>query len=537
MGVSSLSEEEPRTIGPWLREKAVRNGDKRALEVMDRTKSYADVDLDTDRVAMGLIELGLEPGDHVATMMKNSLECIDCWFAMARLGVVEVPINPANRGFLLRYLLAQSRSRAVVVDQEYAERVAEVADDLPELLHVVINRDGEKDLGVVEFPRQVTVHELSSLYRDGTPPEVGVRTKDVAVILYTSGTTGPSKGVLLSHAANLMLSRHTCWLVGYRPEDVLYTAFPLHHINARYTSVMCALEADASLVMTQRFSASRFWDMCKEKGITAFNYQGGLLMMLFKQPERVDDADNPVRRAFGAPCPVEIWEPFEARFGLKLVEVYGSTEVAIATQNPVSDRRIGTAGRESSLYEVRIVDENDIPVPSETPGEIVVRPKRPSVMMSGYFDMPEATVAAWRNLWFHTGDRGRMDSDGFLTFIDSMKDCVRRRGENISSFEVEAVVNLHEAVLESAVYGVPSELGEEEVMVAVVLEPEARLTPVELLDYCQSNMAHFAIPRFVRWVDELPKTPSERVEKYKLRQDGLTDDSWDREAHGYVVAR
>jgi crotonobetaine/carnitine-CoA ligase len=300
---------------------------------------------------------------------------------------------------------------------------------------------------------------------------------------------------------------------------------------------MCALEADASLVMTQRFSASRFWDMCKEKGVTAFNYQGGLLMMLFRQPERVDDADNPVRRAFGAPCPIEIWESFEARFGLKLVEVYGSTEVAIATQNPVSDCRIGTAGRESSLYEVRIVDEDDIPVPSETPGEIVVRPKHPSVMMSGYFDMPEATVAAWRNLWFHTGDRGRMDSDGFLTFIDRMKDCVRRRGENISSFEVEAVINLHEAVLESAVYGVPSELGEEEVMVAVVREPEVRLTPAELLDYCQSKMAHFAIPRFVRWVDELPKTPSERVEKYKLRQEGITAESWDREAHDYVVVR
>jgi crotonobetaine/carnitine-CoA ligase len=355
--------------------------------------------------------------------------------------------------------------------------------------------------------------------------------------LYTSGTTGPSKGVVLSHEANLNLARHLRWLVGYESHDVLYTAFPLFHINAKYTSVMCAMESDAKLVMDQRFTASGFWDICRRKGITAFNYQGALLMMLWKQPEKPDDLDNPVRNAFGAPCPVDIWEPFEKRFGLHLTEVYGMTEIAIATQNTKTDRKIGSCGKVCSYYDLQIVDDEDNPVPAGTAGEIVVRSKKPSIMIDEYYKMPEATVNAFRNLWFHTGDRGRLDAEGYLYFVDRMKDCVRRRGENVSSFEVEAVINTHEAVLESAVYGAPSELGEEEVMAAVVLKPDFALTEVDLLDHCVTRMAHFAVPRFIRWVPELPKTPSQRIQKYKLRDEGVTADTWDRDKAGYIVKR
>jgi len=234
---------------------------------------------------------------------------------------------------------------------------------------------------------------------------------------------------------------------------------------------------------------------------------------------------------------VEIWAPFEERFGVHLTEVYGMTEVAVTTENRRGTRKIGTAGRESALYHVRVVDPHDQPVPPGTAGEIVVRPKKPHIMINDYFDMPEATVKAFRNLWFHTGDRGRLDEDGYLTFIDRMKDCVRRRGENISSYEVEAVINTCEAVLESAVIGVPSELGEEEVMAVVVLKPGHELSEVELLDHCGPRMAHFAVPRYVRWADDLPKTPSDRVQKFKLREEGITADTWDRDDAGYVVPR
>ncbi len=558
------------TIGAWIRRKAEQNADRLALTVEGRHKSYARVHTDSDRLAAGLASLGLAPGDRSCLMMQNSLECIDTWFAMTKAGVVEVPINQAYRGHLLEYLVGQSRSRAVVCDAEYLDRIAEAARSLPNLEHVVINRaegaqdtgspefpghrtggaqdtgspefprhgaGGAQDTGTPDFPDHVTVHDLADLYRDAPPPEPDIDYRDTAVILYTSGTTGPSKGVMLSHEANLNLSRHTVDLVGYHADDVLYTAFPLFHINAKYTSVMCAMEADARLIMDRRFSASRFWDRCRVEGITAFNYQGGLLMMLWKQPERPDDVDNPVRNGFGAPCPVDIWERFEERFGVHLTEVYGMTEAAIATENRRGVRRIGTAGRESALYHVAVVDSEDRPVPAGTAGEIVVRPKKPHIMFDRYFDMADATLEAFRNLWFHTGDRGRLDADGYLTFIDRMKDCVRRRGENISSYEVEAVINTCEAVLESAVIGVPSELGEEEVMAVVVLKADHELTETALLDFCVPRMAHFAVPRFVRWVDELPKTPSERVQKFKLREQGITPNTWDRDQAGYIVPR
>ena len=528
----------PRTIGAWIRHKAEANTERLALTVEGRDKTYAGVHLDSDRLAAGYASLGLGPGDRACLMMQNSLECIDAWFAMNKAGVVEVPINQAYRGHLLEYLISQSRSSAVVCDADYLDRIAEAAPSLPGLEHVVVNRaEGTQEAGTPEFPKHVTVHELADLYLDSPAPEPDVDYRDTAVILYTSGTTGPSKGVMLCHEANLNLARHTVNLVGYDADDVLYTAFPLFHINAKYTSVMCAMEADARLVMDRRFSASRFWDRCRADGITAFNYQGGLIMMLWKQPERPDDADNPVRNGFGAPCPVEIWEPFEERFGVHLSEVYGMTEVAITTENRRGMRKIGTAGRESALYHVQVVDPEDRPVPPNTAGEIVVRPKKPHIMIDSYFDMPDVTVKTFRNLWFHTGDRGRLDEDGYLTFIDRMKDCVRRRGENISSYEVEAVINTCDAVLESAVIGVPSELGEEEVMAVVVLKPDHQLSETELLDFCVPRMAHFAVPRFVRWCDDLPKTPSERVQKFKLREEGITPDTWDRDDAGYVVPR
>ncbi|MBP2367790.1 AMP-binding protein [Pseudonocardia parietis] len=518
----------PRTIGDWIRDAAQRYGDRTALDVVGREKTYLGVDRDSDRMAAGLHALGLARGERVCVMMRNSLENIDVWFALCKSGLIEVPVNTAARGFALRYLLEQSQACAVVCDAEFAQRVTEAAEGLELLRHIVVHGEPGADPGPA----------LADLYLDEEPPRPTLDRTDTAVLLYTSGTTGPSKGVVLGHEANLNLARHTAHLMGYTPEDRLYTAFPLFHINAKYTSVMAAMEAGGMLVMDDRFSAGRFWDICREKRVTAFNYQGALLMMLYKQPELPDDADNPVRAGFGAPCPVEIWEPFERRFGVRLTEVYGMTEIAIATQRrPEDDAPRGSAGRESPNFTVAVVDEHDRPVPPGEPGEIVVRPKKPGIMIDEYFRMPEETVRAFRNLWFHTGDRGRMDADGVLYFMDRLKDSIRRRGENISSWEVEQVVCAHPDVAEAAAYAVPSELGEDEVMIAVVAQPGAAPTPEQLLDHCQEQMAYFAVPRFVRFLDELPKTPSQRVQKFRLREDGVTADNWDRDAAGYTVRR
>ena len=546
-------------MGPWLRACAERGGDREAIRVMGAAKSYAGLDRDADRLAAGLgADVRLRAGDRAAVIMRNSLACVDTWFAMARAGIVDVPVNVAQRGDGLAYVLGQSRSRAVVCDIEFADRLAEVIPHLPELRHVVLHRPGTgpagssgcdgaaspvaaagpgpvpaPDSGTPSFGDGVAVHELPSLYHEAAPRLPRLEAGDTAVILYTSGTTGPPKGAMLSHGANLTLTRHTRRLMGYGPGDVLYTAFPLFHINARYTTVTCAMEAGARCVLEQRFSAGAFWDTCRAHGVTAFNYMGALIMMLWKQPARPDDADHPVRRGFGAPCPPDVWGPFEERFGVRLTEVYGSTEVPIVTQNGSAaasgaDRRIGTAGRPSGLYDMRIVDESGDERPPGVPGEIVVRSRPNHATFSGYYDMGEATAEAWRGGWFHTGDRGVVDADGYLTFIDRVKDCVRRRGENISSWEVEQAIARHPDVLEAAVVGVPSEFSEEEVLACVVLKPGRTLAAGELIEHCDGRMAHFAVPRYVRWMDELPRNASERVQKFELRAEGVTADTWDR---------
>ena len=525
-----------RVIGPWIVEKAHRNGDKAAVEIGGRTKTYREIEADSRRLAAGLQALDIEAGEHASLMMVNSLENVDAWFAMCRAGIIEVPINHANRGYLLQYIIDQSDSVAIIVDEEFLERITDIADDLPKVRHVIVKHSTDGPLDPT-LPATVAVHNLVDVYSDAGFVEPELDAADTSVILYTSGTTGPSKGVLLSHEANLNLARHCVWLMSYVETDVLYTVFPLFHINAKYTSVMAAMEANATLIMDTRFSASTFWDTVRDKGITAFNYQGALLLMLWKQPERADDSENTVRVAFGAPCPVDIWRPFEERFGLHLVEVYGMTEIAIATENRHGETKVGTAGRESANFHVRVLDADDEVCPPGVPGEICVRPKKPNVLFKGYYEQEDYTIEAFRNLWFHTGDRGVTDDDGYITFIDRMKDCIRRRGENISSFEVEKVVDTHDAVLESAAYGVSSELSEEEVMVSVVRQPSTEVSPEELLDHCQSRMAHFAVPRYVRFVDALPKTPSQRIQKYKLREEGITSDTWDRESTGYEVQR
>lgn len=532
-----LADDAPRTMPDWIRACARRSGDARALTIEGRGKTYAGLDHDTDRVATGIAALGLEPGDRCALMMKNSLENVDTWFGLAKAGVVELAIHSAARGNLLRHLLTQGDARAIAIDEGFLPALAAVIDDLEHLRHVVVLRESGEIVDGADLPSRISVHDHASLYADGAPPTPRLRREDPAAILHSSGTTGPPKGIVISHEAALHATRHLVWLMDYGEDDRLYTAFPLFHNNAKYTSVMAAMECGGSLVMEQRFSVSRFWDTCRREGVTAFNYMGALLMMLFKQDPSPHDSDHDVRIAFGAPCPVEIWEPFEERFGVSLVEVYGMTEAPMACENRLDDRRIGAAGKESMSYEVRIVDEHDEPVPADEVGQIVIRPKRPNIIFSGYDRRPAATVEAWRNLWFHTGDRGRMDEDGFVFFVDRMKDSIRRRGENISSWEVESVVNAHDDVQEAAAYGVESELSEQEVMVAVVRHPGSTLTPEELLDVCQGQMSHFAVPRYVRWMEALPKNHAQRVLKVELRDQGVTDDTWDREAVGYEVRR
>ena len=520
-----------RTLGALLAARAARTPEREIVRFEQEVLTWGGLDGTASRVASGVHQLGLGQGDRAAIMLGNRPEYLGLWFGMGRAGVVEVPLNTGLRGDMLIHMLNTCGCRLLVIEAQWLDRVEQVASRLESLETVVVLGEG----GIAAFP---CVPYEGLLDAGGIPPAVSVDPYDPAVILFTSGTTGPSKGAVLTHNANFRLAEHTCQLMGYGEDEVLFNMFPLYHVNARYATVLPAMTLDrGTAVLHDRFSASRFWDICRAEGVTAFNFMGALVMMLFKQPEREEDADNPVRCAYGAPAPVAVLERFERRFGVELVEVYGSTELGACLQNQRGDRRIGSCGLEAPHYVVDIHDEHDNSVAPGVEGEIVVRPREPHVMVEQYFGAPEATVAAFRNLWFHTGDRGRKDEDGWFYYVDRLKDAIRRRGENISSWEVEQVINDHEAVAESAAIGVPSELTEEEVLVVVALQNGAELAPEALLDFCQERLPHFAVPRYVRFIPGLPRNHAQRIQKQELRADAVTADTWDREEHGYVVKR
>jgi crotonobetaine/carnitine-CoA ligase len=476
------------------------------------------------RVAGALHRWGLAPGDRAAIMMANVPEFVATWFGIVRAGVIEVPVHDAYRGPLLEHILAESGARVLICDAGCVERLAGLT--LPALERVVVR--GPLPDGVTA-PPGVALHALDEALSDDPHPDPPpVRGDDVSCILYTSGTTGPAKGVVLPHSANLALARANVDLMEYTAADVLYTAFPLFHVNAKFTSVTSTLLTGARLVLDDRFSASGFWAAMREHGVTSFNYMGSLLTILAKQPPGPGDRDHGVDRAYGGACPPSLWAPFEERFGVRLHEHYGMTEIGIAIRNTRTVRRMGSIGLPAPDYEARVAGPDDVELPPGEVGEIQVRPRNPGVMLREYWARPHATIEATTNLWFHTGDRARRDEDGFFYYVDRLKDSIRRRGENVSSYDIEGVVDGFGGVIESAAYGVPSDLGEDDVMVAVVWADDAEPRMDALIAHCRRHLAAFAVPRYLRSVAELPKTPSQRVQKFKLREEGVTAETIDR---------
>ncbi|ARK29959.1 ATP-dependent acyl-CoA ligase [Halalkalibacter krulwichiae] len=524
----------PQTFGEIVEHRAKLRPYDRFIRFLDDELTYGEYHQQGNQVANAALSLGLRKGDSCAVMLPNSREFLITWLGLARIGAIEVPINTGFRGDLLAYILNQARCQSIVIQSDWIERINDLANQLQYLKQVIV---------VGALPEQksnlFTWYSFEQLISQASDHriEASIQANDPSLILFTSGTTGPSKGVVLTHSANFSLAHTACEVMEYKREDRLFTVFPLFHVNARYTTVLVALLVGCDVVMHDRFSASKFWDICRKEGITAFNFMGSMLTILMKQKQQANDDDHSVRKAYGAPTPIEIYEDFKQRFQVEITEVYGSTELGTVAANPAKQFRKGACGKILPIYEVEIHDENNQPCPVGKSGEIVVRPKKPGIMFTDYYGNAEATIKAWQDLWFHTGDTGRLDEDGYLYFIDRKKDVVRRRGENISSYEVERVINDHPQVLEAAIIGVPSELSEEEVLAAVIVKEGEKLSPENLLNFCQSRMAHFAIPRYIRFVKSLPRTPSQRVEKYKLRTEGITDDTWDREQIGFQVKR
>ena len=497
--------------------------------------SYAAINREANRIAAGLEARGIEPGQRCAVMMQNSPAHVFVWFATAKLGVVEVPINTAYRGDILTHIVTSARVTAMVLDAEFVPVVARIADRCPGLGTFIVSghdlEDARRTLpGVV-----LSLDELAT--GDGADVERGVEATATACIMFTSGTTGPSKGVVINNHFELSFAVVFNEIVALRADDVTYNFLPFFHIAGKFITLGTML-AGCRMLLRPRFSASQFWPDVRAHGATVTVGVGGICHMLWAEPRQPDDADNPLRMIYSVPNPHEVREQFLERFDLQLTEGYGSTEANIVVYTrPDEATPKGTAGRAAPYYEVAIFDEMDRPVPPGTSGEIVVRARHPYILMEGYDGLPEATLAAFRNLWFHSGDRGHMDENGFLFFHDRMKDAIRRRGENISSFEVERIVNKHPDVAETAAIAVPAEVGEDEVKVVAVRNPGAKLTEEVLLRHCAAEMPYFMVPRFIEFRADLPRTPTQKVRKVALREEGITAATWDREAAGFKVTR
>jgi len=514
-----------QNIAAMFEARVDRYGDKTFLLFEGQSTSYAEMDALANRAAHGLSSRGIERGDRIALMLRTSVEWLALWFGAMKLGAVSVPVNTDQRGAGLAHILTDSGARLVVADSDFFDRFDALGDALPSMPYLIqrpavgVSGSGETVAALLDGP-------------DTRPPVLALTARDPAVILYTSGTTGPAKGCVLPHGQYLAAAHQMNANCDYDSTSVLYSCLPLFHVNAQNYSVLCTVAAGATLALDAKFTASKFFERLVAVGATSFNIVGSIAVMLWNQPTRELDHTHGARIAFGVPVPIDLWDQWEKRFGVRIVYAYGMTENGLPTlfpydHTPAPAHLRGSGGQASASAEVAIVNDDDQLVAAGVVGEVVTRPKIPWTMMLEYHANPVATVAAWRNGWFHTGDLGFLDEQGYFFYVDRKKDAVRRRGEMISSAEVESVVATFPAVEQCAVYGVPSEFGEDELMVAVVTTDRERFDHSALLVHCQQRMAAFQVPRFIRIVDDLPRTATQRVEKYKLRAEGVTPDSWD----------
>jgi carnitine-CoA ligase len=530
-----------RVLGNIVAEKAALHGDRVFIRFQDRTVSYRDLDVLSNRLANGLASLGVRQSMHVALLVDNKPEIILLYVALAKLGAVCVPLNTAAKGELLAYYLEQSDSEFLIADAALVARVQAISDRTPKLRGIIAVEDGSGVVPETGALRCTITAYAALLSAPDTRPAVDVRFCDLYSLIYTSGTTGPSKGNMSTHSHTLGCGYELAKSYGYTADDRLYVCLPLFHGNAWICSVMPALVADASVVLARRFSASTFWDDIRRYGVTQFNALGAMTNFLWTREPAPTDRDHKVRLVMVVPTPGQYFRAFEERFGIKFTSLYALSDCGVVTVlGPgAPPDKWASAGRACDGVEIRIVDDDDLEVPRGTSGEIVVRTTEPWKFCQGYYNMPEATARTVRNLWFHTGDRGYMDAEGYVYFVDRKKDAIRRRGENISSFEVEQIILKHPSVVEAAAFPVKSEHTEDEVMVSVVLRKNSGLTEAELIAHCVENMAYFMVPRYVEFVSEVPKTMTEKVEKYKLKvaAEARLAMVWDREKAGIVVKR
>jgi crotonobetaine/carnitine-CoA ligase len=484
---------------------------------------------EVERFARGLHALGIAPGNRVVSVLENGPGAIVAWYAVNRLGAVYVPINTAYKGDYLRHQIGDAGARIVVCEEDYLDDVLAVAHDLPAVERILHTGAPRPTAGAAKPVSAMAEYCLDQ----GELPLVTVAGSDLAMLLYTSGTTGLSKGCMVSHNYLCDVSRRYCETIGRTAEDMLWLPMPLFHITGISAAIL-TMQLHSSAAFARKFSLTGAWPEIERTGATFVVLLGTMALMVANAPDNPasERCKGQVRTLIGIPMNDTLARVWQDRFGVTWCsgKIYGSTEVGQAL-NARYDQQLpdSSCGRVNDTFDVRIFDENDNEMPPGTIGEIVVRPKRPNVMFSGYWNNPEATLKSWRNLWHHMGDNARVDEHGNFFFVDRSKDVIRRRGENISSFEMEGIFGRHPDIAEAAIHAVPSEFMEDDVKATVVLRPDADLTEPALAAWAATRVPRFALPRYVEFVVELPKNASGRVLKFQLREAGVTASTWDRE--------
>lgn len=516
------------TVQGVLADAARRLGGKTFLDFEGEGYSYRQVVDDAKALAAGLQKLGVRKGETVTTVIDNNYDALRIWFAINFAGAISVPVNTAYKGEFLRHQIADSGARILIAETDYCERIADIEDGLPEAEMLFF-----RGAAPSKRPRRLRLGALDDLTlkpRDYSDAQVAP--SDLAMLIYTAGTTGPSKGCMISHNYAFNLARQAGSARG--EDDVFWTPLPLFHFNATCAATLGTAYSGGTVSLYKRFSLSRFWPEIERTKATSAGLLGSMIPLIAQAADTPESKRcyGQLRAVRGAPFPAELQEVWRKRFGVLHCgsNAYGLTEASLMTS--LADGIVpapGSSGRRNDDFDVRIVDDDDNELPPGVPGEIICRPRKPHVMFEGYWRRPEATQAIMRNLWLHSGDIGKFDENGFFYFVDRKKDYLRRRGENISSFEVETAFRAHDAIEDVAAHAVKSDVGEDDLKVTAILKQGAALTEEALCVWAIDKLPYFAVPRYIEFRRELPRNPVGRVLKYQLRDEGCTPQTWDRE--------
>ncbi|HBQ03922.1 MAG TPA: hypothetical protein DD646_01200 [Acidimicrobiaceae bacterium] len=533
------------TLVEAVRHQARAQGEREFLSFENGERfSFAEFDRLTDCLATALADLGLTAGDRILGLLTNSKEFMITMIATHKLRAVFVPVNTELRGGFLEHQIINSSPRMIVVDDNLMGRFSSFDPSETGIETVVgVGDESSPDISKLGLLAEVSQVRMDSLL-DTTPNTEKLADpspSDVCTIMYTSGTTGPSKGVLMPQGHCYLFALGIVAAMELTEQDRYFCCMPLFHANGLFMQVYASLLAGSSCHVTKRFSVTDWLNIVREENITVTNALGVMPEFIFRSPPSPSDRDHKMTRILAIPVAEEWGVAMQERFGVKLRQGFGMTEVNMVAYSDLDDPVMsGCAGPPlSDFFEVIIADpDSDVELPRDQVGEILVRPKIPFCFNVGYFKMPDKTVEAWRNLWFHTGDAGRMDSEGRLFFVDRIKDRIRRRGENISSYELEQTLNEYPGVIESAAVGlrVPGAGGEDEIKAVIAINGPSP-DPEAFLDWCVPRMPRHTVPRYLEFVAELDKTASGKIRKQAIRDAGVTEDTWDRESIGYVISR